>query len=196
MSGKKARSIGIDMIVKQKGMSLLEVLLVISVATFLLLGGLWAAISVRESHNVGEMVRLINMIRSETNRLRGEMSIPIGANLEDWLLAKNRIAHRFVNETDNALMTPYSSEDEAVSVVSRDGAITEISFAMPPAKAVELLSQFSVESMIDLEEVRVCGNRITPANASTQGTPTAIILACGSSKDLPTNPNVIMLFRS
>ncbi len=177
-----------------KGFTLLELLLVVGIAAALLVGGLWAAIAVQETHRVTEVVRLVNMIRSETNRLRFEMAVADDTDLEALLLAKGRIGHRFIDEGNNLIMTPYSSEAYATSVHARANAVTEIGFAIPPAKAIELYSQFPVNASQDIVRFDVCGLVITLANAGTVGTPDNVANSCGSSKTVPTVENVAIHF--
>ncbi len=182
------------MIFNNKAPSCVEILMVVGIIFGFILGCFWTALSVKDNHDIGDVVRLTNMIKSESNRLRFEMPVEDNRNIETLLLVKNRIDPRFVDKNNYQIMSPYSSNANAVNVFARKGIVTEVSLSMPPAKVVALYSKFPVNRASDIKEFRACGITITQYNVDSFGSPNNVAMACGSSKNSPATPNVVIKY--
>jgi len=92
----------------KKGFSLLELLLVVAVGAILLLAGLAVYRNVTNNQNANETIRLLNVMKQETQRLlQGEGSYP-QQRLDDLLIDANAIpADRLVGRT---IRSPYNGD--------------------------------------------------------------------------------------
>lgn len=157
----------------KKGFSLLELLLVVAVGAILLLAGLAVYRNVTENTRVNESIRLLNVIKQETQRLlQGEGSYPSGSpgNLNTLLIDANAIpSDRLVGTT---IRTPYNGD---VNVSGNTRTFTVTYADVPESACIKIGQTFSTN---DSDFVSMQVNGTQPAQGEG-GTFTAIGLQNG-----------------
>lgn len=112
---------------KQKGFTLLELLLTIGVASTLMIGGISLYNVIKKNHKINETVNMINIISAEVRRLYAntnsygnwDWDTSTGSNIELALYNNNGIPEKYKLATSNELISPYDSSTLAVSILGQ-----------------------------------------------------------------------------
>jgi len=142
------------LIKKQKGFSLLELLLVVAVGAILLLAGLAIYRNVTNNANVNEATRLLNVIKQETQRLyQGEGEYGTD-ELNDTLITADVIPSSALSGT--TIRHPYNDD------VTVDGATNTftVQFDNIPTSACISLGQSYNEDDPDFVSLNIAGDDI------------------------------------
>ena len=121
---------------KQKGFSLLELLLVVAVGAILILAGLAIYRNVTNQTQVNEASRLVNVLKQESQKLwQGEGTYgAAGDDMNETLINANAVPNRYVTGA-NTINSPF---DTAVNVTSAGTTFTITVAAVPQGACINL----------------------------------------------------------
>jgi prepilin-type N-terminal cleavage/methylation domain-containing protein len=156
---------------KQKGFSLLELLLVVAVGAILILAGLAIYRNVTNQTEINESSRLLNVIKQETQKIfAGESTYP--ANIVPILINADAVPGSAVNGT--ALVNPYGG---AITVIQNAGnnAQFNIVFNAVPQSACISLGTMYTNNEPDFVNLRI------NAIATVAPTVAAVNTACAAA---------------
>ena len=183
---------------RQRGFTLLELLLVVGIAAILIIAGITTYSLVNKSNSVNEATRLVNILLDQTRRMYAGQSTygASGADLEAALYNSGSVPAKFRSGTAGTITSPFSSAAEAVAVAAAatSGEFT-VSLVIPPAYGPEMANNFDPRQSTEITQITVCGTNITDSSAATAGTPAAFSTACGSSTTVPGTANFVVQSR-
>ena len=162
---------------KQKGFSLLELLLVVAVGAILLLAGLAVYRNVTDNSKVTETIRLLNVTKQETQRLfQGEGRYPSQVLNDVLIEAKAFPSSSLVG---SQVRTPYNGD----VTVEGEGRTFNILMADIPESSCIKIGQTFASDDADFVELRIRGTLITPG---TNGVYEVLDLqnACNGDSDM------------
>lgn len=179
---------------KQKGFTLLELLLVVGIAAILIVAGITTYNLVNKSNQINETTRLVNTILDQTRRLFGSSNNYGTADIEAALYNSGSVPPRY-KAGAGVITTPFDQNALAVAVTGATQNFT-IALRVPPAYAPELAQNFNPGTSSDIISLAVCGaTTITQANAATAMSAATLSTSCGSTTTLPAAANFTITAR-
>ena len=144
---------------KQKGFSLLELLLVVAVGAILILAGLAIYRNVTSQTQVNEASRLLNVLKQETQKLwQGESTYgAVGDNMNAILINSNAVPTAYAAAGSADINSPF---DQPVDVISQ-GNTFDIEFTNVPQGACINMGRMYTENDPDFAQVDIGGTVLT-----------------------------------
>ena len=163
---------------KQRGFTLLELLLVVGIAAVLIIAGIVTYNSVQRGMAVNEGVRIVNLILEQTKRMHPLKNYgAIGADLEAFLARSGSLPAKYVSGTQ--IITPFNTTSGSVVLLASLPGTFSLDIAMPPAYVPEIARQFDPNTSQEVSFLRYCGNPV--AEGDTMPDPATMSQNCGSS---------------
>ncbi|PCI01891.1 MAG: hypothetical protein COB76_00280 [Alphaproteobacteria bacterium] len=162
---------------KQKGFSLLELLLVVAVGAVLLLAGLAVYRNVTDNSKVNESIRLLNVTKQETQKLfQGEGNYP-AQGLNDVLVDSKAFPTSALN--GDQPRHPYNGD---ITVTGTGRTFTILFADVPEASCIKIGGTFAAEDA-DFVDLSIAGNNM---DAGADGVFGALELqnACDGDSDM------------
>lgn len=184
----------------QRGFTLLELLLVVGIAAILIIAGITTYSLVNKSNSINETTRLVNILMDQTRRMyAGQASYGVnGTDLEPALYNSGSVPAKFISQTANVIMSPFSSAAIAVAVASSEtaeaGTFT-VSLAVPPAYAPEMASNFDPRQSSEITSLTVCGRQVVDTSGPAVGTAADLSGQCLGGTAVPGAANFIVRSR-
>lgn len=177
---------------QSKGFTLLELLLVVGIASILIVAGITTYNIVSQNNQINETVRLINILTEQTRRLYANTNSYGGNtnNIESALHSSGGIPLQYLDTSSSNIISPFSVIPRAVQVVGAPGGgAFRVALALPPNVIPEIAARFEPLNNNQINYIVFCGTS-SPSVVDI----TAVATACGDSRVVPATENLLIEF--
>lgn len=182
---------------KQKGFTLLELLLVVGIAAILIVAGITTYNLVNKSNQINETTRLVHTIMDQFRRLYAGTGTYAGtaAAAETALWNSGSVPARYRGATAAiGIITPFQADANAFTITP-NGATFTVGLRVPPAYAPELAQNFNPGTSNDLVSIQVCGGAVINAANAANLSAAALSATCGGTTAQPAANNLVIIAR-
>lgn len=143
-----------------RGFTLLELLLVVGIASVLIVSGITLYNAVYQQNAINEGVRIVNMIIAQTKRMNPNKNYgAIAADLEPLLARSANFPAKYINGTQ--IITPFNKTSGSVVLLASLPGTFSLDIALPQAYVPQIAAQFNPNDSNEITFIRFCGTPVS-----------------------------------